>query len=141
MSSIRLESILLCDLIVVAPERKFQLQGVFDRIFTSRLPIRHSRAFLYFRFYVSEAETGSKLELRLALTSPAGGTEQLSPTSVKVGQRGKVEGYIQLVGVPLRDSGHYRLRLFADEQEVGFYSFEVVLVRSDQSGTGSQMVH
>ncbi len=137
----RLEALILCDLIVVAPDRKFQLQGVFDRIFTPHLPAKHTRAFLYFRLYVEGAAPESKQELRLNVSGPGGHTEQLAPTQVTVGPRGKVEGYIQLLGLPLRQAGNHWLRLFLDDQEVGAYQFEVVVVDTAPTGSGSQMVH
>ncbi len=139
--AIRLESVLLCDLIVVGPDRKFQLQGIFDRIFSTRLPIRHGRAFVYFRFYTEAARQDSQHELKLSLSEPDGQNRELATTRVKVGSHGKVEGYIQLVGLPLSAAGVYRLRLRFDEQEIGSYLFEVTIVPAAPSSSGSDMVH
>lgn len=122
---IRLEAILLCDQVVRQNSGKLQLQGIFDRIYSLRVPARHAEMCLYFRFFVeSEDLEGNASQLVFILHRPKGTTEQLPTLTAKIDENGKIEGVIQLQGLPLNDWGEYFIKLYFNDKEVGSYRFE-----------------
>ncbi len=131
-----LEALLLCDLIVMGPDRKVQLQGIFDTVMVRDLPAQHQRAWIYFRFYhETEHINGGDHRLRLQLLRPSGMRESMPELPAEPDVSGKIEGFVEMRGVPLLEEGEHRFELFFDGEEVGYCRFEVKrLPAPDQTG-------
>ena len=122
----QLQAILLCDLVVQTPEGKVQLQGLFDVIHAAKLSDTHGRMWVFFRFLLDQADREKESHtVRLFLHRPDGETETLPQLKVKVGHQGTVQGYVQLQGLPLKQTGQHWLELFYDEERVGSCRFFV----------------
>jgi hypothetical protein len=121
----RLEALLLCDLAVVGPDRKLQLQGIFDTVIVGGFPAQHQRAWIYFRFYPEmNRPDGGNHQLRLQLLRPSGIRESMPELRVEPDINGKVEGFVEMRGMPLLEEGQHRFELYFDDEEIGYCQFE-----------------
>ena len=66
----------MCDTIVIAPDGKVQLQGIFDRILTGALPASHRIAWLYFRFVIENSKA-PYTKVHFAINRPNNFTEKM----------------------------------------------------------------
>lgn len=143
---IRLEAILLCDLIVRGTDGKPQVQGIFDAIGALSFPAQHSKMWLYFRFFVEgETNGGRRRALSLKVLRPNGVTETMNLPEAEAGPDGKVEGNVEIRQFPLFSSGVHWLELFFGEDRVGKYRFAVNQIenrqRDKQSGEQHDTIH
>jgi hypothetical protein len=137
----RMEALLLCDLIVIGPDRKLQLQGIFDTVMVKSLPAQHQRAWIYFRFYPErEHPDGGAYELRFQLLRPDGTHETMPAMRAEPDQNGKIEGFLEMRGVPLLQEGEHRFELFVDGERTGYCRFEVRRIPISASAEGKQNV-
>ena len=122
----RLEALLLCDLVVIGPDGKLQLQGVFDTVMVKSLPAQHQRAWIYFRFYPDlEHPNGGDHQLRFQLHRPDGTNESMPEMRAEPDVSGKIEGFLEMRGMPLLHEGEHRFELYVDGGEAGYCRFEV----------------
>lgn len=129
----RLEALLLCDLVVVAPDGKYQLQGVFEKIWAAALPAQHRSMWIYFRFFVNEDEPdGGQHTLTFILRRPSGTQERLPELQAQPSEGGKIEGNIQLQGLPLHEEGEHWFELYFDAEMVGSSRFAVERVTTGE---------
>ena len=136
----RLEALLMCDTLVIAPDGKIQLQGIFDRIFVGSLPASHRMAWLYFRFLL-EKPKAPYTHVHLSINRPNGLTEKMADLKVPVGADGKVEGNVALQNFPLMSEGYHSVDLFMGEDKVGSYRFVVELIKSGAGGKRNESVN
>jgi len=129
----RLEAILMCDTVVMAPDGKIQLQGIFDRIFAISLPASHRVAWLYFRFLLDKPKAPYTV-VHFSINRPNGMTEKMAELKVPVGVDGKVEGNVALQNFPLHGEGYHSIDLFVGEEKLGSYRFLVELIKSGPGG-------
>jgi len=57
---VKLQALLLCDLVVRAPDGKLQLQGIFHVIHVRSLPAQHPAMWLYFPFLVERLSSNGQ---------------------------------------------------------------------------------
>jgi hypothetical protein len=121
-----LEALLLCDLVVIGPEGKLQLQGIFDTVMVRDFPAQHQRAWIYFRFYPGlDRPNGGDNKLRLQLLRPSGIRESMPEMQAEPDASGKIVGFLEIRGMPLFEEGEHRFELYYDGEEVGYCRFEV----------------
>ena len=125
----RLEALLMCDTIVLAPDGKIQLQGIFDRIFAASLPASHRIAWLYFRFVLEKPKAPYSV-VHFSINRPNGLAEKMAELKVPVAADGKVEGSVALQNFPLHGEGYHSIDLYIGDEKVGSYRFLVELVKS-----------
>ncbi len=136
-----LEALLLCDLIVIGPEGKLQLQGIFDTVMVQNFPSQHQRAWVYFRFYPDfDRPNGGEHKLLLQLLRPSGMRESMPEMRAEPDVSGKVVGFIEMRGIPLFEEGDHHLELYYDGQEVGHCRFEVKRIPLPDSAGGKSNV-
>ena len=146
----RLEALLLCDLIVKGPDGKVQIQGIFDRISAAKFPAQHRAMWAYFRFFVDEKERGDTENhmLSFMVRRPNGANKALPSVHIQVkGPPGeaKVEGQIQMQGLPIHEKGEHWFDLYFDDKRIGSYKFSGTLLpsakRTTKKGRGHESVH
>lgn len=128
----RLEAILICDKVLQESNGKIYLNGIFDRIYSKKVPAAHPEMYLYFRFFVDDEERSPEGEDQVAveLTSPDGSTQRLPELKGRVDDGNKVEGNVRLRMVPLAHFGTYTIRVSFNGRPAGICTFECV--SSDQ---------
>ena len=125
----RLEALLMCDIVVFAPDGKIQLQGIFDRIVANSFPASHPMAWLYFRFRLDEPKA-PYTNVQFSINTPNGLTEKMAELKVQVGPDGKAEGSIALQNFPLRAEGFHSIDLYVAEEKIGSFRFLAELAKS-----------
>ena len=136
----QLQALLMCDTVVIAPDGKIQLQGIFDQISTVALPASHRMAWLYFRFLVDKPKA-SHVTVHFSINRPNGVTETMADLKVPVALDGKAEGNVALQNLPLHSAGYHTIDLFVEEEKIGSYRFLVELIRSQAGGMRRESVN
>ena len=136
-----MEAIVLCDLVVQAPNGKLQLQGLFDVIQTVQIPSRHQGMWIFFRFRPSSGgDLPDEHRVKLEIRRPNGESYTLPNLTAKRNPRGAIQGYLQVQGLPLQEEGEHYVVVSCDDQQVGEVRFLVMQARP-QAPQASTTVH
>jgi hypothetical protein len=110
---------------------KFDILGVFDRVFAKRIPAVHPRMVLVFLLVAeSEDDLGKKKRVRLRLTAPSGQVllEQTGSMDVKPAGGTSLAGnrlIFEIANLALPGMGKYRFQLDVDGVTVAEVPFSV----------------
>jgi len=130
---VKLQALLLCDLVVRAPDGKLQLQGIFHVIHVRSLPAQHPAMWLYFRFLVERLSSNGQDTIVVLFKRPSGETEKLPELRVQL-DGDSVEGQLQLRGLPLMEEGVHSFELYFNEELVGSCDLTVAKVSPARLG-------
>ena len=139
---LRSEVLVLCDAVLRDPQGKFELRGIFDRIVVQKIPTYHREMFFFFRFYIGNYKLRKNPEIFCELRPPKGPPKKMPGLSPRVAERGKVEGFFRLQGLPLQHYGEYQIHLSLDKQHIGYYLFDCTDNSTLQGGQQqNELVH
>ena len=131
---LRSEVLVLCDAVLRDPQGKFELRGIFDRILVQKLPAFHREMFFFFRFYIENYNLRKNSAVFCELMPPKGPSEKMPGLSPTVAEKGKVEGFFRLQGLPLRYYGEYQIHLSLGKKHIGYYLFDCIDPSALQGG-------
>jgi hypothetical protein len=108
-----IEWAILCDYAFLDAGRKSCLIGVFDRIFTPRVPATHHQAALALKLIGDATE---KVALKIEITRPQGGVLVTLGAETQLTDSGTVELQINMAGLQLPDFGLYAFNIYLGDQ-------------------------
>lgn len=131
---LRSEVLVLCDAVLRDPQGKFELRGIFDRVLVQKIPAFHREMFFFFRFYIGNYTLRKSSAIFCELRPPEGQSEKMPGLSPKVAEKGRVEGFFRLQGLPLRYYGEHQIHLSLDKKHIGYYLFDCIDLSTLQGG-------
>jgi hypothetical protein len=123
MKKLELKLLTLCDFAMVSQEGKLSVIGMFDRIFTKKIPSSFVRSFVV---AIVEGEPNNEYEIEFNIQGADGKSILPSKTlKIKLGNSGRSNLITDLVNMPLPNFGEYTLSLRSESKPLGAMIFWV----------------
>ncbi len=122
----------ICDLASVTREGKVNLIGIFRQIFVQKIPTN------YLKFTIVAMVTGkenSQQPVTIQILDPLKKQVINQQLNMQIGPGGMANLFFDVVNLPLRQTGDYRIELQADNKTLGHATFNVLRVQP-QSPSG-----
>lgn len=131
MSKLRLEILAIANYADFSKDGKLNIVGIFDEIYSDKVPGSFVRAFL--ALTVSGGEPNTQLSLTVSILSPSK-TVVENEISLRTGLNGKGNFTVELVGLPLPESGTYTILVKSGGKTLGQTNF-IVFIGSNGKGS------
>ncbi len=125
-----LESIVLADYIIEATDGKKSVVGIFDKIFVEKLPTQQPKMWVYATVRGDEVK---KEKLTLSIHTPDKKDVVSFDLEFSVPESGKATLMVNLEQLPLNVSGEHHIHLYHQDKDLGYYSFEIVQVKKNET--------
>lgn len=124
-TALKIEKLLLCDSAFLSVENKLNIIGIFDNIYSTKVPTTHPLMFLV--GMISSDKPNYKDKLTLELKAP-NGEKMLENNNIEVRTSIKEKGnfIIKIPIIQLKDYGVYTISVLKDNHILATTSFSLV---------------
>ena len=135
MDSPKVEILCLANYSDFSKDGKLSINGIFDEIYTEKVPSSFLRGFLIFT--VSGISSSKEEKIKVIIKDPSGKTTLDKDVGIVAGNQGKGNFIAELVGMPLPTEGKYLISLNHGGKEIGGTIFTVKGVNTNGRGSGN----
>ena len=135
---LQLDLLVVCDQAFVSKENKLSLIGIFDQIFTDKLPFNYLKLAIV---AVIRGEPNGNYSVRLEIKDPSGKTTPSPEFKFTLGSNGKTNLISEFGNLPLPLDGIYKVSLFVGKKAIGQTGFTVARTSAPSSVPGSNIVN
>ena len=119
MENLESIALLVCDDATVDDRGKVTLQGLFDTLWVTELPVRHPRLAIFCKCRFAAAG-----EARVVIEGPDG-TPLASTDTISADGAGIVQAIRTVLGIELPTQGTYKIRLVGERGPIATSEFDV----------------
>lgn len=128
------EAMLVCDQIITeAGTNKKTLVGIFEQIYTQKLPCTHPNLSVYIKFTAALGSYQFRLELVDLQTNSVIGKGELPAQNIE-DKLASYELVFNLRNLKFMNRGKYEFRIFADDELFGTKTFHVLTNHASEGG-------